>query len=167
MGRLMPRLRTATVADIPLLRTWDADPVVSAATGGAGSHEWDAEIARDLAWREFLIAEADGVPVGFVCLIEALEEETHYWGFDEQPGAWAIDIWIGSAEHRGRGYGESMMRQALDRCFDLHGATTVLIDPLAVNVDAIRFYERLGFTRVSERWFDHDLVVVHRFDRPA
>jgi aminoglycoside 6'-N-acetyltransferase len=60
-----------------------------------------------------------------------------------------------------------MMRQAVDRCFDLHGATTVLIDPLAVNVDAIRFYERLGFTRVGERWFDDDLVVVHRFDRPT
>jgi aminoglycoside 6'-N-acetyltransferase len=163
----MVLLRAATVADIPLLQLWDDDPAVSAATGGAGSHEWDVEIPRDVAWREFLIAEADGVPVGFVCLIDAVGEETHYWGFDEQAGAWALDIWIGSAEHRGRGYGQSMMRQALDHCFDLHGATTVLIDPIASNREAIRFYERLGFTLVGERWFDTDLCAVHRFDRPA
>jgi aminoglycoside 6'-N-acetyltransferase len=60
-----------------------------------------------------------------------------------------------------------MMRQALDRCFDLHGATTVLIDPIASNVDAIRFYQRLGFTLVGERWFDTDLCAVHRFDPPS
>ena len=159
------RLRTATLDDIPVLRRWDADPVVFAATGGDGGHEWEVEIPRNVAWREFLVAEHDGEPVGFVCLIDALEEETHYWGFDEQPDAWAIDIWIGSAEHRGRGFGKEMMRQALDRCFDLHGASTVLIDPLASNPDAIRFYERLGFTVVGERWFDDDLCAVHRFDR--
>jgi aminoglycoside 6'-N-acetyltransferase len=162
----MIRLRVATVNDIPTLRLWDSDPVVSAATGGDGSHEWEDEIPRDVGWREFLIAEHDDEPIGFVCLIDALEEETHYWGFEEQPGAWAIDIWIGSAEHRGRGFGEAMMRQALDRCFDLHGASSVLIDPLASNRDAIRFYERLGFTLVGERWFDDDVCAVHRFDRP-
>jgi aminoglycoside 6'-N-acetyltransferase len=163
----MVRLRTATVDDIPILREWDADPVVSAATGGAGSHDWAVEIPREVWWREFLIAEIDGEPIGFVCLIDALAEETHYWGHEEQPGAWALDIWIGSAGHRGKRHGEQMMRQALDRCFDVHGATTVLIDPLKVNANAIRFYERLGFTRVGERWFDDDLVVVHRFDRPT
>jgi aminoglycoside 6'-N-acetyltransferase len=163
----MVRLRTATVADIALLTAWDADPAVSAATGGAGSHEWAIEIPRDVAWREFLVAEHDGEPVGFVCLIDVLEEESHYWGFDEQPGAWGLDIWIGAAEHRGRGFGETMMRQAIERCFELHGATTVLIDPLASNVDAIRFYERLGFTAVGERWFDDDLCAVHRFDRSS
>lgn len=159
------RLRVATPDDIDTLQRWDADPAVIAASGDDDEFDWAHEIPRDVPWRELLIAEVDGEPVGFLQLIDAAEEESHYWG-DVEPEVWAIDIWIGSAEHRNRGYGEQMMRQALARCFARPGVTAVLIDPLRRNVDAIRFYERLGFRHVGIRWFDTDECAVMRIDRP-
>lgn len=113
-----------------------------------------------------MIAEEDGRPVGFVQLIDARNEESHPWGDDVAPGVWAIDIWIGAPDDRGRGLGREMMVQALARCFDGHGASEVWIDPLASNEGAIRFYERLGFEFVEERYFGDDHCRVYRFARP-
>jgi aminoglycoside 6'-N-acetyltransferase len=42
----------------------------------------------------------------------------------------------------------------------------VLIDPLASNEGALRFYERLGFEFVEERDFGSDHCRVYRFPRP-
>lgn len=159
------RVRPATVADITVLREWDEDPDVAASGGEDGGFDWDLEVPRNVAWREFLIAELDGEPIGFLQLIDALEEETHYWGSQEQPGTWAIDIWIGAARHRRGGHGTEMMRLALDRCFGLHGASTVLIDPLESNTRAHGFYERIGFRFVEHRWFDTDHCRVYEFPR--
>ncbi len=154
------------VADIPLLQQWDRDPDVSASGGDYDDFDWEYEVPRDVPWRELLIAEADGMPVGFMQLIDAAEEETHYWG-DVPTGPWAIDIWIGEARHRGQGIGEEMMRQALERCFARPAVDHVLIDPLLRNERAIRFYERIGFRHVQVQWFDTDECAVMRFDRPS
>jgi aminoglycoside 6'-N-acetyltransferase len=162
----MLRLRDARLDDVPILERWDADPDVSAESGDDDAFDWAAEIPRVVPWREILVAEEDGRPVGVLQLIDAAEEESHYWG-DVPPDVWAIDIWIGDAADRGRGIGEQMMRLALDRCFARPGVSTVLIDPLVRNESAIRFYERLGFVAVGERWFDTDHCLVMRFDRPA
>jgi aminoglycoside 6'-N-acetyltransferase len=59
-----------------------------------------------------------------------------------------------------------MMRLALARCFDDHRASEVLIDPLASNEGALRFYERLGFEFVAERDFGSDHCRVYRVPRP-
>ena len=159
-------MRSATVADIPLLRRWDDDPAVQAASGDDDEFDWEYEVPREVPWRELLVAEVNGTPIGFMQLIDAAEEETHYWG-EVDPDLWAIDIWIGAAEHRGRGYGEQMMRMALARCFARPGVAAVLIDPLLLNRDAIRFYERIGFRHVEVQWFDTDECAVMRFDRPG
>jgi aminoglycoside 6'-N-acetyltransferase len=87
-------------------------------------------------------------------------------GDDVPDGAWTIDIWIGSPADRGRCPGTEMMRQALARCFDDHLATEVLIDPLASDERAVRFYECLGFEFVEARNFGDDHCLVHRFARP-
>jgi aminoglycoside 6'-N-acetyltransferase len=153
--------------DVELLERWDDDPDVAASGGDDDWYDWPAELERgELPWREFLIAQEDGRPIGFVQLIDAAEEESHYWGNDVPAGAWAIDIWIGAPGDRGRGLGAEMMRLALARCFDTHGASEVLIDPLASNDRAIRFYERLGFEFVAARAFGGDDCRVYRYPRP-
>lgn len=160
-------LRAMRLDDVDHLERWDRDPDVAASSGDDDEQDWRAELARgEVAWRDYLIAEEDGRPVGVVQLIDAREEESHYWGDDVAEGAWAIDIWIGSPQDRGRGIGAEMMRLALARCFDDHDASEVLIDPLASNVAALRFYERLGFQFVEERDFDGDLCRVYRYPRP-
>ena len=156
-------LRPMRVEDVGLLARWDDDPDVIAGLGGRGSdwYDWPAELARDVPWRELLIAEEDGRPIGFVQLIEASEEESHYW-VDVEPGMWALDIWIGSPEDRGRGLGAQVMRAAIARTFEHPGAHTVVIDPKVSNRRAIAFYERLGFEPVGERDFDGDSCLVMR-----
>ncbi len=56
------------------------------------------------------------------------------------------------------------MGLALARCFADPKVTTVLIDPLAGNVRAHRFYERLGFRFVERRLFGKDDFFVFRLN---
>lgn len=159
-------LRKASAADAALLRIWDKTQHVIDATGAdAGSDwNWEAELPRDVTWREFLVGEVAGRAVGFMQIIDAREEETHYWG-DVDPGLRAIDIWLGDAADFGKGYGCAMMRLALARCFADSSVTAVLIDPLVSNAKAHRFYERLGFRRTGRQMFGEDDCFVYRMAR--
>jgi catechol 2,3-dioxygenase-like lactoylglutathione lyase family enzyme len=53
----------------------------------------------------------------------------------------------------------------LARCFADTAVEAVLVDPLAVNVRAHRFYERLGFRFVGPRTFGADACSVYRLER--
>ncbi|MFZ2029133.1 MAG: GNAT family N-acetyltransferase [Vitreimonas sp.] len=161
------RLRHAVPADAALLHAWDQKQHVIDASGEPEANAWDwaYEIPRVLPWRELLIAEVDGRPIGFIQLIDPLEEETHYWD-DCAPNLRALDIWIGEEADLGRGYGTQMMRLAIDHCFAAPNVTEILIDPLANNVRAHRFYERLGFRFIERRIFlGVDDCAVYRLDR--
>jgi aminoglycoside 6'-N-acetyltransferase len=152
-----------TVDDVAELVRWDHDADVAAAIGGRGAewYDWPAELVRDMPWRELLIIEEDARPIGFLQLVDANQEESHYWG-DIEPGTWALDIWIGSPDDRGRGLGAAAMGLALRRIVDQHGADSVVIDPAVDNHRAIAFYERLGFERVGVRRFGDDDCLVMR-----
>ena len=159
------RLRRATRADAGLLRRWDEQPHVIASDPN-DDWNWEVELGRDADWREQLLAERNGRPIGFVQIIDPAREETRYWG-DVGPGYRAIDIWIGEPGDLGQGHGTEMMRLALGRCFSDPGVTAVLIDPLASNTRAHRFYERLGFRFVERRSFGADDCFVYRLDRAS
>jgi aminoglycoside 6'-N-acetyltransferase len=162
------RLRRAVLSDAALLRCWDGKPHVIAASGREEGLDWQAELAARSPWSEYLIAEIDdGRPIGVMQIIDPAREETHYWGDDEEPNLRAIDIWIGEESDLGRGYGAEMMRLALARCFADPAVTAILIDPLASNTRAHRFYERLGFRRIDRRFFGEDDCFVYRLEREA
>lgn len=161
----MITLRIATLDDIPLLRRWDEEPAVVESDPNDDWH-WETELAKTPPWREQLVAELDGRPIGFVQIIDPAEEESHYWG-DIEPNLRAIDIWIGEADARGRGHGTEIMRQAIARCVAAPEVTAIVIDPLARNDGAIRFYARLGFRVVGPRQFNDDDCLVMMLDRPA
>jgi aminoglycoside 6'-N-acetyltransferase len=159
-------LRPAVPSDLALLRCWDAKPHVIAARGNDDSPDWETEISRCPDWGEWLIAELDGRPVGIIQIIDPAREETHYWG-DVETGLRAIDIWIGEEADLGRGYGTQMMRLVLERCFANAEVKAVLIDPLASNTRAHRFYQRLGFRPIGRRIFGDDDCLVYRLEREA
>jgi aminoglycoside 6'-N-acetyltransferase len=165
----MMNLRPARPADLALLRHWDAQPHVAGAKHADPSDPqddwgWETELGRQVDWREQLIAEVEGRPIGFIQIIDPAREDSHYWG--EAPADLrAIDIWIGDARDLGRGHGTAMMRLALTRCFTDPVVRAVLIDPLASNVRTHRFYERLGFRFVERRQFGSDDCFVYRLDR--
>lgn len=159
----MIQLRPASIADLDLLRHWDEQPHVVESDPN-DDWEWETELLRTPDWREQLVAELDGRPIGFVQMIDPAREETHYWG-DVPENLRAIDIWIGEMENTGKGYGSEMMRLALRRCFANPAVEAVLIDPLASNTAAHRFYERLGFRFVERRLFGEDDTFVYRLER--
>jgi aminoglycoside 6'-N-acetyltransferase len=157
------QLRSATLADVPLLRVWDEQPHVIESDPN-DEWNWEIELGRSPPWREQLIAELNGRPIGFIQIIDPALEESHYWG-DAPANLRAIDIWIGDATDLGKGYGTTMMQLALARCFAAKEVTAVIIDPLANNTRAHRFYERLGFKFVERRWFGEDDCSVYRIER--
>ncbi|MEM6343648.1 MAG: GNAT family N-acetyltransferase [Bacteroidota bacterium] len=154
--------RPASPNDLSLLRHWDEQPHVIAA--GADDWEWEAELPKSPTWREQLIAELDGRPIGFVQIIDPHEEESHYWG-EVAPNLRAIDIWIGEVSDLGQGYGTIMMQKAIARCFAAPEVNAILIDPLQRNTRAHKFYQKLGFRFVEERNFGEDGCFVYSLDR--
>jgi aminoglycoside 6'-N-acetyltransferase len=159
----MIELRPATIHDIELLKYWDTKQHVIDCDPD-GDWDWEVELSRDPAWREQLVAEDDGEPIGFIQIIDPYHEEAHYWGaVDEHKRA--IDVWIGEEKHLNKGYGTTIMELAIQRCFSDPAIKGILIDPLKTNTKAHRFYERLGFEFIEERSFDGAACYVYELRR--
>lgn len=102
--------------------------------------------------REFILRETDETQLQFTILLK------DYQGEDEVIGRIYISkinrhddslditrIYIGSLEHRRKGYGEEALRLILEYCFiNLH-TERVTIDHLTGNEPASRLYLKLGF----------------------
>lgn len=159
----MINLRPCTPSDLDLLRYWDQQPHVIASEP-SDDWGWEVELNRTPDWREQLIASLEGRPIGFIQIIEPAREDSHYWG-DIAKNFRAIDIWIGEEADLGKGYGTQMMQLAIARCFADPAVTAILVDPLASNTRAHRFYERLGFQFIESRRFGDDDCFVYRLNR--
>lgn len=160
----MLHLRPATPADLDLLEHWHRQPHVIRAAGEDWG--WADMLAQSPPWRELLIAELDGRPLGLLQIIDPAAEESHYWG-DQPSGLRAIDLWLGDIADTGRGYGSQMMSLALERCFRDPAVTAVLADPRAANSGSRRFFARLGFVDQGPRRFpdDEEDCHVYRLER--
>ena len=160
-------LRLAATSDVVTLERWDQAEHVRAVSGDDEPWDWRHEL--DVPWQEVWMCEVNGRPIGVVVVLDAADEPSNYWGDGSgavSPGTFAIDIWIGEREAIGRGYGTVMMKHAINRAFEIHGAHTILIDPLATNTRAIDFYRSLGFTDVGPRRFGRDDCLVLELPRP-
>ncbi|WP_149243241.1 GNAT family N-acetyltransferase [Dyadobacter sp. 32] len=159
----MIKLRNATIDDLAVLQYWDEQPH-NIASDPNDDWEWETELLHNPVWRQQLMAELNGRPIGFVQIIDPFLEESHYWG-EVAENLRAIDIWIGESGDLARGHGSVMMRQALELCFSRKEVDAVIIDPLKNNVRARRFYERLGFRFIENRTFGLDQCAVYRLER--
>lgn len=166
-------LRRATRNDVPILEQWDTDPDVISATSdddemelAFGGLDWLEELSNASEVSYYLIAEVNGRPIGAMQICDPHLEATHYWG-DVEPNLRAVDIWIGAASDRNKGYGREMMRLAHELCFDSPEVTAIVIDPLASNTRAIAFYQRLGYEPVGRRMFEDDDCLVLTLTRAA
>jgi len=81
------------------------------------------------------------------------------------PGLAPMNLRPAAPADLGKGYGTQMIQLALARCFADPAVWAVLIDPLATNARAHRFYERLGFGFVERRRFGADDCCVYRLER--
>jgi len=159
----MITLRQASIDDLALLQHWDAQEHVINSDPN-DDWDWAYELGITPSWREQLIAEQHGTPIGFIQIIDPAEEESHYWGAVGE-GKRAIDLWIGEKENLGKGWGRQMMKQALEHCFAHPEVAEVLVDPLESNTRAIQFYRKLGFVFVEKRQFGEDACEVYAISR--
>jgi aminoglycoside 6'-N-acetyltransferase len=164
-------LRRATPGDVVWLDLWDTDADVIAcstddpdATIAFENTDWAEELAAQDEHSQYFIAELGGRPIGAMQICDPHLEASHYWG-EIAPNLRAIDVWIGAPEDRGKGYGAKMMRLALERCFADGRVTGIVIDPLASNTRAHRFYQRMGFKPIGRRNFGADDCLVHELKR--
>jgi aminoglycoside 6'-N-acetyltransferase len=164
-------LRRAKTADAHWLDLWDRDAdVVACSTDDPNAKiafddvEWREELAQQDEYSQYLIGELDGRPIGAMQICDPHLETSHYWG-EIAPNLRAIDIWIGAPDDRGKGYGGEMMRLAIEKCFADPRVTGIVIDPLASNERAHRFYRRLGFKPIGRRNFGRDDCLIHELTR--
>jgi aminoglycoside 6'-N-acetyltransferase len=145
--------RRATAADAPLFEAWNAMPHVRAAVSADGSRGFGVDWAAELedVRLAYIVVSDDAGPIGFLAIVDPATDP--YWG-EMPPGLRALDIIIGDPARLGQGHGTEMMRWALDRCFADPSVEAVLVDPLAGNERAIRFYRRLGFRDLERRLLD-------------
>lgn len=106
IGMAKLSFRYASIHDLPVLQQWDRNEHVINSDPN-DDWNWQEELLRTPTWREQLIAEVDGKPIGFIQIIDPAEEESHYWGNVER-NLRAIDIWIGEEEYLGKGFGTQM-----------------------------------------------------------
>ena len=156
-------LRPATIADLNLLQYWDSQPHVIASNPN-DKWDWELELQQDSPGREQLIAEIIDRPIGFIEITDLAHDDSNYWG-NIAVNLRAIDIWIGEKTNLSKGYGTTMMQLALTRCFADSLVTAVLVDPLASNTRAHRFYKRLGFQFLEQRQFGEDDCFVYQLKR--
>ena len=87
---------------------------------------------------EVVIAELDGAPVGFALFF------TNFSTFLAQPGLYLEDLFV-RPEHRGLGIGQALLGRLAQLAVE-RGCGRFEWSVLDWNVNAIRFYERMGAT---------------------
>lgn len=74
----MITLRPSTIHDLELIKYWDTKQHVIDCDPD-DEWNWEIELCRSPEWREQLVAELKGEPIGFIQIIDPYLEETHYW----------------------------------------------------------------------------------------
>jgi aminoglycoside 6'-N-acetyltransferase len=146
------RLRPATPEDRFRIRRWLAEPEVAAWWGNAASAEAEVNLALASEAALCRIIECDGTPVGYAHAVEA-----GVWGGKRPeelaPGTWDIDLFVASAEHRGRGLGAAALGLLAEEVFAATLAVACAGLVSVRNEAAVRAYERAGF-RWRRIWHD-------------
>ena len=118
--------------------------------GDAGGELYEREL-RDIAGRrassEILVAEVGGRIVGCVTFVDGLKPLSEV----DDPDAATVRMLGVAAEARGRGVGEALMQECIDRA-RRSGRKRVRLHTRTFMTSAQRLYERLGFRRDP----DHD-----------
>lgn len=146
------QLRTATLADAPLLAAMHTRSRASAYRGLLAERYLDHEaLPEALAlWPgklsglasgagEVLIAERDRQAVGFICMFAPDENRSVF-----------IDNLHAMPEHKGSGAGTALLDEAR-RWARVRGAVRMHLFVLESNVAAIGFYESRGWQRIGSK----------------
>ena len=137
--------RPMTIADLPLVRRWLAEPHVAQWWGD--TYEQFELVSGDLgveAMDQFIVA-TDARPFGYIQCYDPDVWPDNGLG-DHPRGTRGIDQFIGELAMVDRGHGSAFIRAFIDRLL-ASGTPRVITDPDPANARAIRAYEKAGFRR--------------------
>lgn len=142
-------IRPATESDLPAIGSVTFEAY--RAEGFVGAHDDYATLLADAASRfrdaELLVAQdGSGTVLGSVTVVHP---GTPYAEIS-RPGELEFRMLAVTAEARGRGVGEALVRAVIDKAREA-GTTHVVLSSSEKMLAAHRLYERLGFTRLPER----------------
>ncbi|HEV2475835.1 MAG TPA: GNAT family N-acetyltransferase, partial [Candidatus Dormibacteraeota bacterium] len=140
------RIRPGELPDVPVI----AELIRGLASYEKLEHEvvmteekLTASLFGERRYAETLIAEEDGEPIGFALFFH------NYSTFLAQPGIYLEDLFV-RPERRGGGVGRALLERLAQLAIE-RGCGRLEWAVLDWNVDAIRFYERLG-ARPNADW---------------
>ena len=142
-------IRPATAADVPLIRTLIeglADYERLRHDCQATDEQLQASLFGDRPYAEVVIAEWEGAVAGFALFFH------NYSTFLARPGIYLEDLFV-QPDFRGRGIGTALLSH-LAQLAVARDCGRLEWSVLDWNVDAIRFYERLG-ARPQSEWTVH------------
>jgi GNAT superfamily N-acetyltransferase len=145
------RIRDAATADVPLLYSMIVAlaEYEHAPEKVTGTEEMlDRALFGATPWAEALIAEIDGLPVGFALFYSTFST------WECLPGIWLEDLFV-PPEHRRAGVGEALLRHLARVAVD-RGCGRLEWTALDWNTPALNFYAKLGAEVLAE-WNTHRL----------
>ena len=143
--------RPLSLDDMPNMSKWLSDPEVAAWYGEGGTSvehltaKYSSRIAGEEPTRGF-ISQIDGIDVGYIQTYPIDGYPKYAAQLKIESGAVGIDIFVGDAAYRGRGFGTAILRAFTQEIvFAEMDGVVALIGPEPGNARAIRSYEKTGF----------------------
>ncbi|QRM53688.1 GNAT family N-acetyltransferase [Sinorhizobium sp. BG8] len=140
--------RRLTEAHLPLVGQWLAEPHVQRWWGEPADALSEIRGHLDDPLVEPYLVLIPARPIGYVQKY-LIDGPDHPYG-DQPAGAAGIDQFIGIPSLIGRGYGSKMVEAFALKLFE-EGVERVVIDPHPESAQAIRAYEKAGFTVFDQR----------------
>lgn len=154
-------------ADLPDIFDWlgDADVQRWYSEGEHSLENYRQKFAPEAHVHKFIIL-IDATPVGYLQAYH-LSDEPEYaamLGLDHK--AVAIDLFIGDAQYREKGWGSQVLRKALDSVvFGEMNAEYACCNPDPENTRAVRAYQKAGFRGDRVVWVEDDAPENTGFER--
>ena len=149
--------------DLPMLRTWlEAEHV----------EEWWEDPERQIAdiaahlddpAVDPHVVSFDDKPFGYIQTYDPHADASGPYR-DQPAGTRGIDQFIGAADMTGRGHGPRFIEAMCAKLFAA-GAPRVITDPEPDNINAVRAYEKAGFTTIDKCMTKDGPVVLMARDR--
>ena len=149
MDNSKSRLRELEAADLPSINRWRTDRETVASLGAP--FRFIARAVDDAWYKSYLADRTRSVRLAVVDPVDGQHIGcANLTSIDSVARSAEFSIWIGEANRRGRGIGQSVTRQVLDHGFKDLNLNRIYLFVLRDNGNALSIYKKIGFSVEGE-----------------